>query len=55
MKTYYVVTMWQEKEDFGSKTVYNACFVNTDKSEYEVIDELLGEGKIVLVCKKIKG
>lgn len=55
MKTYYVVTMRQEKEDFGSKTIYNAHFINTDKSEYEVIDEILGEGKIVLACKKIKG
>lgn len=55
MRTYYIVTMWQEKEEFGSKTVYNACFVNTDKSEHEVINALVGEGKIVLVCKKTKG
>lgn len=54
MKKYYIVTMWQGKQDFGSNTIYNACFVNTDKSEYEVINELLGEGKIVLVCKKIE-
>ena len=53
MKKYYVVTMRQQKEDFGSSTVYNAYFVNTDKSEYEVINDLLGEEKIVLVCKKI--
>ena len=54
MKKYYIVTMWQEKQDFGSNTLYNAHFIDTDKSEYEVINDLLGEGKIVLVCKKIE-
>ena len=53
MRKYYIVTMWQEKADFGSNTLYNAYFIDTDKSEYEVINDLLGEGKIVLVCKKI--
>lgn len=54
MKKYYIVTMRQIKEDFGSNTVYNAYFIDTDKSEYEVINDLLGEEKIVLVCKKME-
>lgn len=45
MKKYYIVTMRQEKADFGSNTVYNAYFINTDKSEYEVINDLVGEEK----------
>ena len=54
MKKYYIVTMQKVKEHFGSNAVYNAYFINTDKSEYEVINDLLGEGKIVLFCKKME-